>query len=386
MSNPDISTKVVTTEGEIIIHNEPIPTENYLAQVLSREVRAPDSTVVDADQANIPLSNSFLFRLCSLPLIQDGLDTVEFYASKTSLSKFALEQTKTTFDKATAVASHITNKYKSQIDKVDQLGCRSLDVLEDKFPIVRQHPSEVLTEVKASPRKFYNGAKDKLTTTVSRPITFATDNLEFLIDKYLPGREDNNVVIDESTMTETKRLMLLANQVMDRIVYHLEFVYSKADIHQLVETNRLLSSASRSIKDIYNRLFETVKSFKGECQTESSKRLDYLTVNLIHHLDQAIQFMKLHLIYLGPFQPLINPLVNFVNHEYDIIRGEAIKSDLGPLEKATNIIQLTHDYVLPLIQGSLNNVQKQINHSGVYFDDTTDIFVNNAKSDVAVKT
>jgi hypothetical protein len=300
------------------------------------------------------------------------------------LSKFALEQTKTTFDQAKFVASHFASKYKYQMDRVDQLGCRSLDALEDTFPMMHQHPGEVLTEIKASPHKLYTDAKDKLTTTVSRPITFAADNLEFLIDKYLPKRDGNESVTDEPTMTETTRLLSLANQVMNRIAYRLKFDYSRADLYQLLETNKLLSNVTQSITDTYYRLFETVQSFKGEFQTKSSQRIDEWTLNLIHSLNKAVHHLKLHLVYLGPFQPLVNPLVNFVTHKYDIIRGEALKPDVGPLKKATNILYLTGQYVLPLMQESTHYIQKKIDHSKVYPHNTT--VGNNVKSDVDVKT
>jgi hypothetical protein len=290
---------------------------------------------------------------------------VQQYANQNSISRFAMNKAESTIKLAASIASPYAEKYKPQLLKADQMGCQSLDLVETKFPVVKQQPKEILSTVKESPQKVYG----KITYAASIPVTRTTDGLQNLVNKYLPPVEkEKEVKKDEA------KLLSLANEVRERLAYRVStgFQHSKADITRLAETNQLLQEAFQSIQKANTHLQEFVLSLKGykdTTQTKANQRINELTADLIHRLDAAAAYVKDHqVIHNLPssVHTVMNPLVTFASNEYEIVRTEVLKPDLAPLQKATNILQLTQEYVLPLIQKSIHGVEEQVRQYGAY--------------------
>ncbi|KAI8083303.1 uncharacterized protein B0P05DRAFT_536845 [Gilbertella persicaria] len=328
-----------------------IPTSNP-HDVLAREVQVPDKFIIDADEANKEIPHfSFFNRVLSIPLIRDSSTIVQHYANQNSISRFALNKAESTFKIAASMASPYAEKYKPHLLKADQLGCQSLDLVETKFPVVTQPPQKV-----------YEDVKDKITYAASLPVTRTTSSLQQLINKYLPPTDEK-----QRQAQEEKDLI---NQVKDRLSYRLQ--HSKADLARLGETNQLLHETFQSIQKANTHLHDflvSIKGYKDTTQTKANQRMHELTTDLIHRLDAAAAYVKdrqvmnnlPHSVHI-----VIDPLVTFASNEYDIVRTEVLKPDVAPLQKATNILQMTQGYVLPLIQKSIHDAEEQVRQYGAY--------------------
>jgi hypothetical protein len=329
------------------------------------------------------MKSSFWARVCSIPIIQQSTTTVQDYASKTSISRFALETVQSTIYKATELATPLTVKYKDQLEKADRFGCQSLDTIEQKFPVVME--DDIVAQVKATPKHVYQGVKTRINTAVSVPVSHANDNIEYYVNRWFPQEQVNG----EKKMKdddETKRLVNLANEVRERIACRLQSAipHSKADISRLAETNHLLHEASQSITGAYTRLHDMAISVRGGYQEKANKRIHELTMDLIKRLDTAAAYIKEHPVnFPAPLHIVVDPLVSFATNEYEIVRTEVLKSDVPPMQKATNIMQLTQAYVLPLIQNSLDGIQEQMRYYRVYASKNK--VVNDVKQSLGIK-
>ncbi|KAI9249989.1 hypothetical protein BY458DRAFT_525135 [Sporodiniella umbellata] len=306
--------------------------------VLDREVHAPDSYVVSSEEANKPLENDFVFfsRVWSIPLIRESTTKAQAIANHFALSRLVLNGAEATFRTAVNLTSPYAEKYKSQLKKVDDFGCQSLDLVESKID-----PQLVMT----SPQRYYTDVKGRL-------MTYTNESVEGWVNKYLPQEND-----DVSMRSPSEDHKSLADKVRDRLASR-----ARTDLNRLVETNRLLQEALHSIQSANNRLQDLVVSLKGgynATQSKANARLHELSVDLIHRVDAAAAYAKeRHMVDNLP--SVVHPLIQLASGEYDIIRTEMLKSDVTPLQKATNILHVNQSYVLPIIQNSTQEIQKQI--------------------------
>ncbi|KAG2199646.1 hypothetical protein INT47_005171 [Mucor saturninus] len=302
-----------------------IPTSNP-NEVLEREVSVPDHTVVEAEEANKPIpSYSFFSRVLSIPLIRDA----QYYANQNSISRFAITKAESTIKMAASIASPYAEKYKHHLLKADQMGCQSLDLVENKFPVVRQDAAEIYTSVVQAPTE--------------------------LVNRYLPPKKD-----ESSRNVEDNRNVL--SIVKERLAHRLQSIpHSKADVARLAET---LQETFHSIQIANTRLNDFIVSLKGgytSTQNKANQRINELTIDLIKRLDSAAAYVKEHHVISNlpsSLHIVVDPLVTFASNEYEIVRTQVLKDDLAPLQKATNIMHLTQEYVLPLIQNSIQQVRQ----------------------------
>ncbi|KAI7864445.1 hypothetical protein BDF14DRAFT_1884328 [Spinellus fusiger] len=344
---------------------------------------------------------SFWARLSAMPLVQEGLGKVQHYCNKTPLSRYALQQAETTLTRATEIASPYAAKYRSSTQMADDIGCKSLDMIEKRITVVRQSTDDLVELV--------DGVRGRLSslTTLPAPINQrmmgAADNIESLVDKWLPTSEKRHSHSPDEEEQASLRFYRLANDVSQRLVERMP--YSRADLTRLTETNQLLHDTAAHISRLntslqtwilYSRHLagERVQEFthhiKGgydQTQEMANQRIQELTAELVHRLDHASTYLKDHRHSLRlpvSMQSVLDPLVGFATHEYDIIRTEALREDLAPLQKATSIVHLTQAYVLPMLQTSIDSVQEQIRYYTVYASTSKDKVVHDLKSAIGI--
>lgn len=309
--------------------------------------------MVEAEEANKPITSySFFSRVLSIPLVRDA----QYYANQNSISRFAINKAESTIKMAASIASPYTEKYKHHLLKVDQMGCQSLDLVENKFPVVRQDAVEILTSV---PHKVY----EKINHVVQVPVNHATE----LVNRYLPPINNDEA---SRNVDDNRKLLSI---VKERLTHRLQSIpHSKADVARLAET---LQETFHSIQIANTRLNDFVVSLKGgyaSTQNKANQRINELTIDLIKRLDSAAAYVKEHHVISNlpsSLHIVVNPLVTFASNEYDIVRTQVLKDDLAPLQKATNIMHLTQEYVLPLIQNSIQQVRQY------------SLYSNNSKAD-----
>ncbi|KAL0087972.1 hypothetical protein J3Q64DRAFT_1735460 [Phycomyces blakesleeanus] len=368
----------------------------------------------------------FWSRLTSIPLVQESLGKMHHYANQTTLSRYALQQAETTLTRATEIASPYANRYKNQLERADAIGCKSLDLLDG----VRDRIDSTLITV---------------TAPVNKQIIHAADNIESLVDRWLPppkkaserqqeqpyapaeypptppqqnsdSEDEEEEEYDDERGRErrsrqrqrgeyddaekaSQRFYQLANDVSQRLAQRMPS--SRADIARLAETSRLLQETAGQIAKINaslqtwilhsrhlagERVQEITHQIKGNYgQTITQERIHDLTVELVHRLDHASEYIKEQSVRLPTFmQSRLDPLLGFATHEYGIIRAEAIRSDLPPLQKATNIVNLTQAFVLPVLQTSIDSFQEQVRYYTVYASTSKDKVVNDIKATIGI--
>ncbi|ORY06947.1 hypothetical protein K493DRAFT_310355 [Basidiobolus meristosporus CBS 931.73] len=88
----------------------------------------------------------FVKRVISIPLVHDGIELVSSYVHDPN-AKY-INKVATTVENAANSLYKLSEPYQARlqgpISKVDELGCRSLDFIEAKFPIVKAPTNEVL--------------------------------------------------------------------------------------------------------------------------------------------------------------------------------------------------------------------------------------------------
>ena len=152
-------------------------------------------------------STQFVQRVTSFPLVKDSVSAAQAIANKTSLGRFALSKANSTYATVTSFAYNnqpIQTYYQSYAQplvlRADALGCKSLDVIQEKVPLINQPSSEIYQNVVTKPSyQIIDGVKvrfDHTLTTVTHPahvviqetnkrLGVVANNLEGAVDKYL---------------------------------------------------------------------------------------------------------------------------------------------------------------------------------------------------------
>ncbi|KAI8339551.1 hypothetical protein BC941DRAFT_420814 [Chlamydoabsidia padenii] len=327
---------------------------------------------------------TFWSRVSSFPLVQDGLDKAHHYANQTAISRYALQQAETTLNKASEMAN--TSYTEQYLKKADALGCRSLDILEQRFPAVTQPTDELVQAVRQSPQQLVTS----VSTPVNRGMLTAAGNIETLVDKWLPSPTGEQAINRKEEEEALARFYQLANHIKDRLEQHVHqqiehIPRTKAEMARLTETNQLLQDTVHHIQTINLQLQDwvihsrtlaeqrvqgirdNIKSGYEATQSTTHQRIHELTIELFHRLDLTSNYLKERSVKLPDFiQTRLEPLAEFAGHEYDIIRMEVLKNDIAPLQKATNILQLSHAYILPFLQSSVDGIQEQLHYYSDY--------------------
>ncbi|CAO3617985.1 unnamed protein product [Cunninghamella blakesleeana] len=286
--------------------------------------------------------------------------------------------------------------------------------VEETKPTVEEPTEETAKAADGNTTFWSRVSSIPLVNSVSNPVNkhilTATGSLENIVDKWLPAQEqqqEREVSSSEKKDAEEEvaiaRLYNLANNVKGRLQQRFsqqieQIPKSKAEVLSIAETNQLLKETVDRIQTINAQIQEWVsknnelaknsvqgvrENIKGgyeAAQTAANQRIHDLTVELFHHLDIASNILKEQSTKLpASLQTHLEPLANFAGHEYNIIRTEVLKEDITPLQKATNILQLSNAYIVPFIQNSVDGIQDQLK----YYSTFAPIIGNKAANDNA---
>ncbi|KAI8072904.1 hypothetical protein BC940DRAFT_316357 [Gongronella butleri] len=327
-------------------------------------------TTTEAANGTASEEATFWTRVASFPLVQDASQKVTSLANQNSLSRYALQQAGTTLNKASELASPYAEPY---IKQADALGCRSLDLLEQRFPAAKQTSTDDLIQaVKQSPQQ--------VLAPVNKHMLTAADSLETLVNKYLPPTATQEQRKEQVETFAAAKFYHLANDVKTRLQERVSQQFdqiprTRADITRLTETNQILKETVGHVQAINTQLVtfvnnsraatehrvQGVKESLKSTQEATNQRLHELTVELFNRLDAASTFLKENSVKLPEsVQTHLAPLVEFASHEYNIIRTEATKEEGSPLQKANAILTLSSDYILPYLKSSSEGIQQQL--------------------------
>ncbi|KAI8581393.1 hypothetical protein K450DRAFT_279169 [Umbelopsis ramanniana AG] len=347
---------------------------------------------------------SFVTRMTSLPILKDSITTVHDYANKSSIGRYALSTAESTYESAKKYSSqqpYVQNAYQTyvqpQLEKADALGCKSLDFLETKVPLVTKPTNEIVDTIKKPSYAYIDGVKVKIDTTitqvtapatnaakgVNRRLSLVIDNVAATVDKYLPpteqvGASEGKATSDNKDTSaegenQAVRAYKLAGSVSTRLRERVQTTITTASAHVprsrqdvVNETNFVLQSAQDQVRNLNATLIQWIHLSTQAAQqrippsiTEgvhsmsvtTNQRLNDITHQLATQLTGLVSFVQTHSPSLPPFlQQRLQPIFDLASNEYEIVRAEYEKPDLTNVQKAKNIVQVLQNQLLPFLQ------------------------------------
>jgi hypothetical protein len=341
----------------------------------------------------------------SIPFVNDSVSTVSSLANKTTLGRFAFataNSTYSTVSKYTSqqpayVQSYYRDYVQPHLEKADQLGCRSLDLIQTRVPVVNEPTSKLVDVVRQPSYQVIDGVKvrlDSTLTTVRAPADYANkrlgtvvDNVEALVHRYLPpSANEKATATTAATTTDANQIyraygvlndatLRLTQRVSDQVKTSAAQVpRSRDDLAQWANTSALIQTTTTNLQSIQATLTQSITVYAEATQrrlppavTEriqqwhaiTTDRIQGLTTQVSIQLNQVVTYVKTQ----SPQPPQwvkdrLLSLVDIANHQFDLVRAEYARADISPLEKTKNVAHALQTQVLPVLQ----NIQSQLNH------------------------
>ncbi|CEP10742.1 hypothetical protein [Parasitella parasitica] len=343
----------------------------------------------------------FVDRVASIPLVKDTVETAQGIANKTSIGRFALSTANSTFNKVAQYAANNQPKYlqtyyqtylQPQIKKADAFGCRSLDTLQSKVPIINQSSSEIIKTLTQPPYQIIDGVKVKIDSTIqtvthpahvvvrhaNKTLSTAVDNLEGVVDKYLPPSSSSSNEHDKTTMngdaakhtdngnsSQVKRVYGVWNEASHRLRTKVSDQVSRStsglpksrqDLSQLA----LVQKLQENIKFIQDAMTESVKVYTEAAQkrlpvsiTSRADQANALFLQVTRAIEKRIavlaQFIR------SPQMPALlkqrlTVVIDKINQQLTSIKTEFARTDISSTAKLKGIIMELQRQVVPLLE------------------------------------
>ncbi|KAF8980699.1 hypothetical protein CPC16_005634 [Podila verticillata] len=221
-----------------------------------------------------------------------------------------------------------------------------------------------------------------IATQVNTRATPLVDGLENVVNRYLPAETDGEKtagqtnqasrVVDlgrSASLRVTRRVGARVAPItapITKTVYeyrdaaekNVYVVKSKDQLHSL---NGRLSSLLESLRVHAKELKENVEKVPAQASSSVHTRVNVLSSKVLAEIDSLSVYLKEHSPSLPQsVQTRLQPLLNFVNDRYVVVRGEIVKTDVGAVQKARNILHLTTVETLPILQNAAHDVRETL--------------------------
>jgi hypothetical protein len=319
----------------------------------------------------------FVHRVSSIPIVKDSVTTAQSIASKTFIGRFALST-------ASSVTNYAVNNQPTFLSnyyqRADALGCRSLDLIQEKVPMINQPSSDIIQAV--TPYQIIDGVKVRIDTTL-RTVTqpahvvvheankrfgVVVDNVEGVIGKYLPNNEkevngtgekqDND---DEST-NQAVRAYKVLNNASRRISHRMTEQVSRStagiprsrqDLARLAETHSLVQSASHQLQILQETLKQSIQVYTQAAQD----RIPASVSARVQQVSQLIDNLKAQTQQVPEWlKQRIDSVIEATHQQLGLIRAEFNRTDVTSLEKVKHVAASIQTQIVPLLQ----NIQSQL--------------------------
>ncbi|KAF1801057.1 hypothetical protein FB192DRAFT_1383782 [Mucor lusitanicus] len=357
----------------------------------------------------------FVNRITSIPLVKDSVETAHTIANKTSLGRFALSTANSTFSTVAQYASNnqpLQSYYQAyvqpQIKKADAFGCRSLDTLQTKVPIINQPSAEIIHTLTEPPNKIINGVKVKINSTVetvthpahvvvqnaNKRLTTAVDNFEGVVDRYLPPPASNGHSVKSNGTTTAKhtnkdsaagtttttdsqvmRVYGVLNEASRRLTVKVSDQVSRStsgipksreDVSQLA----LVQKLQENIKFIQDTLAQSVTVYSEAAQrhlpnsvtlgaTRASELVAQFTQNIQQQVAGLTEYIKSPQVPEWLKQRLTT-VVGSVNQQLASIKTELARTDINYIAKAKGIAGKLQEQILPLLENMNSQIKTYV--------------------------
>ncbi|KAF9355390.1 hypothetical protein BGX26_006638 [Mortierella sp. AD094] len=392
---------------------------------------------------------SFISRVSSIPLIHDSVSTLHSYAKDNKYSRYALNTAGSAVETVNKYTEGYQKSLQPHIAKVDQLATKSLDILEEKFPIVTKPTSEIVDQVKKpvvyvgeSSKNAYSQIQSTIDTRVAAPVrsvtssiastasstankvtsvavstrdqitstavstrdqitstavstrdqittaatstatTIAThvnthatplvDGFETIVNRILPANADDEktaagqtnqatrvVDIGRSVSVRVSNRVGVAVAPVTKSAHDLKIAAEKNPVvvkskDQLLALNTRLNAVIDSLVVHTKELSENVQKVPHQAST----RVSELSGKVLSEIESLSSYLKEHSPALPEYvQHRLQPLVAFVNERIVVVKEEFVKTDVSAVQKARNILNLTTEQTLPVLQSAADEIR-----------------------------
>lgn len=354
------ATTTTTARSNGVVNGYPHHENNgeYMQDMLSSSsstTSASSSISGDHPIASQQRSSSFFSRLTSIPIVQDSLSGAQKTMEQHALGRLA-GRTLCALYNRTAPYVNYESRWSTQLQFANDIGHRSLDLLEQQCPLIVNGSSKDLAQ---APHLMADEIRCRISSTVRKirapaSVGLVMDNLEAVLDQYFPAEEgdDDN---EEEDLIDPKDGKRLSEDDDDN---------TTPTYYQLLRMYRIANSLSgRIARRITLNLNNKKKVRKGDDDEEEEEEEARMSQWLVHQMQMLLEHLEAYKTQLPePLQSLVvQPLIQLAHQEYDILQQELEKPGLTPVERARNVLAVSQDTVImPLLQRSVQSMHNQV--------------------------
>ncbi|KAI9496026.1 hypothetical protein BDB00DRAFT_895810 [Zychaea mexicana] len=274
-------------------------------------------------------AETFVGRVTSsIPIVQESVSNVQAYANSTSLGRMALNAKPPKY-----VQTYYESYVQPHLDRADALGCRSLDLLQEKFPAPKQQANEGLARV--------------------------VDNMETILERYLPaasaeetehsksngnGTTVNEKSIDSKSDNQGARVYRLLNTAATRLTKNVQSRTVSAAATNVVALQSMLSVYAEAAKQRFvmpEKTTEQIWQLTNQVTTQVYSVMDYFKQQ------PQSEWLKAR----------VASLVDIAAKQIELVRSQYSRTDISAYEKARGVAQGLQDQVLPVLQTIQSQIQ-----------------------------
>jgi len=218
-----------------------------------------------------------------------------------------------------------------------------------------------------------------IATQVNTRATPLIDGLETIVNRILPADSDAEKAPAGQTNQAT-RVVDLGRSVSYRVTRRVSVAVapvtqSAKDLRAAAEKNTVVVKSKDQINALNIRVIalldvlkthskelqENVQKAPREASTKVQLRVSELSNKVLAEIDALSSYLKEHSPSLPEsIQVRIQPLMAFVNDRYVVVRSEIAKKDISAVQKARNILHLTTEETLPILQSAAQEIKDSL--------------------------
>jgi hypothetical protein len=351
--------------------------------------------------------SEFFGTLLRYPVVKDTFNLV----SSNKLGNVAINAVSTMGKMTTAP---VVSRFPEISNKVDQFAARNVAYVGEAFPLTKAPTGDLITGVTNPAKQTISSIQSTIDTNVTTPIKSAAAlasepalkianqvrgqitpiamgvdrSLEGIVNKY-DGLVDSWLPAEESEAEEEKlhpcqtmRVYSVTNRVRKRLTRRIgrqistTQTYTAGQFRQIQDSNNLLRQATETVASLNAKLNEMLHTARSQDFT-----LQNLSKSLLHTTDSIAKYVKENTGQFPDYlQDHLNPMVTFFTDVYEGVMKEINKQDVNALQKAKDIVNVTSQHTLPVLQRTLTDLSASIDGYRTTFSDTLASTTESARS------
>ncbi|KAI9294222.1 hypothetical protein K502DRAFT_324943 [Neoconidiobolus thromboides FSU 785] len=304
-----------------------------------------------------------LDRINSIPMVVEGLNLIKGFVKDDTKTynrfiKYAYNTAETAFTSATEI---VESRFPNQVNAADQLASKSLDYLEDQFPVVFHQSS---SEVYETSKQAISQIVATPTAAIDSTLVTVANSAEAVLDRFLPvPTEEKEELSKDAGIARLRHVGVDAQRRVVKVVRsqidNISSVTTGGSILQMRESNAYIQRASDEIASISEGLTTLITKAKDNIGSikESSGEIIYqaqsnLTQRLKTEIDSVYKYIndnsnKLPETVVAQLEPAFNTLKERATK----VTQELQRDDQTTLQKANNALAIATESI-PIIDNA----------------------------------